>query len=604
LSNAAFLWRYARRYAGWIAGGILSLLVFAGSMAFLLALSGPLLTKVIGVQEKAPDAPQSAKLAIDSLQRVYAFLEAHFASAVGGPVVFIPLLFMATFLLRSGSDFVAAFAFQHVGFRTTTDIRNDLYAKYLVQTNRFHARHPSGELVSRLVGDIAQMQSAVSNRLLDLFQCSFLIAVQLAMLFRLNARLAAICLIAMPLVLYPIVRFGRSMRKASLKGQERLADLTNLVAEGVRGHRVVKAFGAEGHEAARFSEATRRHLRVNLRAQTLANLSGPVVESFGMVLATGLLIYVGRQIESGAMSSEAMFTFLTALLTLYDPIRRLNRVNIILQQALAAGGRVKDVLLESVDVAEPAAPTPFATFSREIRFADVQFSYEQEPVLHGVDLTVRRGQVVALVGASGAGKSTLVNLLPRFFDPTAGRVTLDGVDVRDMTLVDLRRQLALVTQETMLFDDTVAANIAYGDRTADRERVVAAARAAFADDFVRQLPAGYDSRVGESGSSLSGGQRQRLAIARAIYKNAPILILDEATNQLDSESESLVQSALSNLMQGRTTLVIAHRLSTVVRADQIVVLDQGRIVEQGTHAELLERGGAYRKLYDLQFQTA
>jgi subfamily B ATP-binding cassette protein MsbA len=603
LSNGAFLWRYARRYGGWVAVGVLATTAFAFATAFLLYLSGPLLTDVIGIDPSSPGkaAGEGGRWVIERLDLLFETLLSWMPGLERR--VAIPMLVLLTFLLRSVTDFLGGYAFQLVGFGSTTDIRNDLYARFLTQTNRFHARHPSGELVSRIVGDVAQMQSAVSNRLLDLFQYSILLVAQLVLLVSLHSGLAAVALVGMPLVLVPIVRFGRSMRKASLRGQERLADLSNLVAEGVRGHRVVKAFGAERHERARFGEATRRHLKVNLRAQTLSNLSGPVVEACGMAAAAFLFVYAGRLVASGELSAKSATTFIATLGAMYDPIRRLNRVNLILQQALAAAGRVKDVLMEPIDVDEPVAPDWFPGFEREIRFSGVRFAYGREPVLQGIDLEVRRGQVVALVGASGAGKSTLVNLLPRFFDPTEGEVTLDGVDVRHLSLADLRRQLALVTQETTLFDDTVAANIAYGDAAPDRERIVAAAVAAYADDFVRQLPAGYDTRVGEAGLSLSGGQRQRLAIARAIYKNAPILILDEATNQLDTESESLVQGALTNLMQGRTTLVIAHRLSTVVRADQIVVLDQGRIVEQGTHAELLARGGAYKKLYDLQFQT-
>jgi subfamily B ATP-binding cassette protein MsbA len=604
VSNGTFLWKYARRYSGWIAIGLLATILFSIATVFLMFLIGPLLTQVLGMDvslAKVAADGEPSKWPKSMLEQLYREALTFLAPSDLG--VGIPILVLLVFVLRAITDFLSGYAFQKIGFGATTDIRNDLYDRLLAQSSRFHARHPSGELVSRVVGDVAQMQAAVSNRLLDLLQFSMVLVSLLAFLFSIHAGLATYTLIGMPLILYPIFRFGRSMRKASVRGQERLGDLAHLVAEGVRGQRVVKAFGAEAYEGRRFAEATRRHLRVNLRAQTLSNLSSPVVETFGIAAAVALLIYTRSLIKTHELGAEGVLQFLFTLGGMYDPIRRLNRVNLILQQALAAAGRVREVMAEPVEVVESASPKAIASFEREIRFEDVRFAYDTEPVLRGIDLTVSRGQVVALVGASGAGKSTLVNLLPRFFDPTGGRVTVDGIDVREFALADLRRLLALVTQETTLFDDTVRANIAYGAPGATDDRLVAAAKAAYADEFVRQLPAGYDTRVGEAGLSLSGGQRQRLAIARALFKNAPILILDEATNQLDTESESLVQGALTNLMQGRTTLVIAHRLSTIVRADQIVVLDQGRIVEQGTHAELLEREGAYKRLYDLQFQV-
>src|SRR5436305_628623 len=348
---------------------------------------------------------------------------------------------------------------------------------------------------------------------------------------------------------------------------------------------------------------TRRHLRVNLWAQMLANSSGPVVESLAVLGAAGLLIYAGKSIRAGDLSAPELVQFLTTLLMLYDPIRKLNKVNLILQEAVASGQRVSRLMEIPDDIQERPGARDVATVREAMAYERVSFSYEERPVLREVSLTIQAGEIVALVGPSGAGKSTLVNLLPRFFDPGSGRLTIDGVDIRDIKLKSLRALIGIVTQDTVLFNDSIRNNIAYGRFDLPLERVREAAAAAYADEFVMQLPKGYDTVIGESGVRLSGGQRQRLAIARALLKNAPILILDEATSHLDSQSEALVQKALYNLMQGRSTLVIAHRLSTVTRADRIVVVEAGRIVEEGSHRELLALGGSYKRLFDLQFRV-
>jgi subfamily B ATP-binding cassette protein MsbA len=376
------------------------------------------------------------------------------------------------------------------------------------------------------------------------------------------------------------------------------------MAEGIRGHRVVKAFGMEPFEQQRFREATGRHLKVNLRAQMLAQSSGPVVESLGVLGAAALLVYSGQAIRAGRLSAPELVQFLTTLFMLYDPIRRLNKVNLVLQEAMAAAQRVSRLLAVPNDIAERPGARVVETVAAGVAFEGVCFSYDgRRLVLRDVDLAIRAGEIVALVGSSGAGKSTLVNLLPRFFDPDRGRVAIDGVDIRDLRLGSLRSLIGVVTQETVLFNDSVRHNIAYGRTDLPLERVREAAAAAYADEFIMQLSHGYETTIGESGLRLSGGQRQRLAIARALLKNAPILILDEATSQLDSQSEALVQKALYNLMQGRTTLVIAHRLSTVMKADRIVVIEAGRLVEEGSHDQLLALGGTYKRLYDLQFRA-
>ncbi len=623
----AFFWRYLRRYAGWGLAASVGILLFATATAGVVALIKPIFGEVLLAGERvpgalgglvnAPEAPPQAEQeagflaelkrrfnVAHQIDRSYESVKRRLGIDHNEVVYFVPLLFLIVFILRSLADFLSGYAFQHIGLGVTTDIRNDLYRSILEQSSRFHADHPSGELVARVVNDVALMQNAVSNRLLDLFQQSITLVFLLALLLSTHFRLAVFALVVAPLLIYPIVRFGKGMRRTSHRSQERMADLASLMTEGVRGHRVVKAFGMEEFELARFRQATGRHLRVNLWAQMLANASGPVVESLAVIGAAGLLIYAGNAIRAGQLSAPELIQFLTTLLMMYDPIRKLNKVNLVLQEAMAAAQRVSRLQEIPNDIREVAEPREIAKVRERVTYEKVSFFYsEDRPVLHDVDLSIRAGEIVALVGPSGAGKSTMVNLLPRFFDPTGGRVAIDGVDIRELSLKGLRSLIGVVTQDTLLFNDSIRANIAYGRSDLSLERVREAAAAAYADEFIMDLPKGYDTVIGESGLRLSGGQRQRLAIARALLKNAPILILDEATSHLDTQSEALVQKALYNLMQGRTTLVIAHRLSTVTKADRIVVMEAGRILEEGTHAELIARGGAYKKLFELQFRV-
>ncbi len=628
MTPTALLGRYARRYLHWASLALASILVYGLATTATVVLMQPIFGEVLlagdeapselrllggGGEEKqaGPEKPEPGwkkgleKLNLkDQLLGSYESLKRRLGVRPDQVVFFVPLLFVVVFLLRSAADFISGYAFQRIGFGLTTDIRNDLYRSVLGQSSRFHAGHPSGELVARVINDVALMQSAVSNRLLDLFQQAFTLLLLLALLISSHFKLALVCLIAAPLLVTPIVRFGKSMRKTSHRIQERLADLTALLAEAIRGHRVVKAFGMEEFEIGRFTVASERHLKVSLRSQMLAHLSGPVVESLGVVGAAALLVYSGLAVRSGSLTAPELVTFLMNLFIMYDPIRKLNKVNLILQQAMAGAQRVAGMLSLETEIRDRPGATPLAAIQEGIGFDEVSFRYEQEqaPVLDRLSLEVRRGEIVALVGPSGGGKTTLVNLLPRFFDPDSGRITLDGRDIRDLPLANLRSMIGIVTQETILFDETIRNNIAYGRADLPLEQVKVAALAAYADEFIQRLPKGYDTMVGEAGIRLSGGQRQRLAIARALLKNAPILILDEATSQLDTESESLVQKALYNLMEGRTTLVIAHRLSTVTKADRIVVVEGGRIVQEGSHEELLRAGGTYKRLYDLQFQ--
>ncbi len=623
-----FMLRYLRRHAAWLLLAAVAAAAYAVTTVTLISLVEPMFSEVLladsatslgvpGVGEaSAETAPGAAEGAATEggrglLERLnlrqllaerYAALKRQFRVDSQSVVYFLPALFVLVFLVRGVVSFLSSYSFQRVGLAATTDIRNDLYSSILRQSSRFHAEHPSGELISRIVNDVAMMQNAIANSIVDVVQQSLTLLGMVYYLLSANFSLAVVCLVAAPALLVPIVRFGQGMRRTSHRSQERMADLANLVGEGVRGHRVVKAFNMEAFEDGRFRRATQRHLRVNLWAQLLSTASSPIVESLATVGAAALLVYAGTQIRAGELSASLLVTFLVNLFWMYDPIRKLNRVNLVLQQSLAAAHRVRDLIQEPNDIVERPGAAEVTGVERSIEFRNVNFGYTGQGVLHEVNLTIAAGEVVALVGPSGAGKTTLVNLLPRFFDPDDGQVLIDGVDIRDLRVHSLRALIGLVTQETVLFNDTVKANLAYGRSDLSGERIREAAAAAYADEFIMRLPQGYDTVVGEGGYSLSGGQRQRLAIARALLKDAPLLILDEATSHLDSHSEALVQKALYNLMRGRTTLVIAHRLSTVMQCDRIVVLERGRIVEEGAHADLMESGGLYKQLYDLQFR--
>ncbi len=619
-----FLWQYARRYTGWLLVAALSVPLYAVASTALVALIEPVFSEVLRAGERAtvelPSARAGeegsdrdrdgqgrpgfpAKLNIKRLsEQAYARLKLALGINDRNVVWFVPALFLAVYLLRATGELVSSYSFRHVGLGVIYGIRNDLYRRFLDQSSAFHSAHPSGELVSRVVSDVGLIQNAINTRLFDLLTQPLTLVLLLVLLFSTNWKLALIVVLFAPLALLTMLRFGGGLRRATDRAQARGAEVTALLGEGILGHRVVKAFGMEQFEAERFGAATRKLLRVSRWGQLIASMSSPVIESLAALGSAALLVYVGLKIREGELTAPVLVQFLANVLLLYEPIRKLNRVNLYLQYALAGANRVRTIMQLPVDIADRPGVVEIRDARGSLRFENVHFSYGDQSVLRGIDLEIRPGEIVALVGPSGAGKTSLVNLLPRFFDVTAGRVLLDDRDIRDITLRSLREQIGLVTQETVLFNDSIRNNIAYGRSDLPLDRVREAARAAYADDFIMDQPQGYETIVGESGSRLSGGQRQRLSIARATLKGAPILILDEATSHLDSESEALVQKALQNLMHGRTTLVVAHRLTTVMRADRIVVLEAGRIVETGTHAELVEVGGLYRKLYDLQFQ--
>ena len=515
----------------------------------------------------------------------------------------LPVIIVGTFLFRALVNFSHMYLMEYVGQRIVADLRNALNAHLQSLSLSYFHRHPTGTIISRVTNDTTLVREAITQALASMMRDATTLVALVIIAFIKDWFLALLAFVVFPAAILPLMQVYKKVRLLSRKGQGSLGYLSALLQETIQGNRIVKAFGMEEYERKRFATENHRLFRHYVKAGRLRAFVPPMVELIAACGVAAVVWYGGYSVINGERTQGDFVAFLTALLLLYEPFKHLTRTNATVQQGLAAAERIFEVLDERHDVQERPHAAILTGVRQGIRFAHVSFRYQhqQEWVLRNIDLEIRTGEVVALVGPSGSGKSTLADLIPRFYDVCEGRLSIDGIDVRDMTLQSLRAQIAVVTQFSFLFNDTVRNNIAYGSPGRSLDEIIAAAQAAYAHDFIMALPHGYDTVVGELGVRLSGGQRQRLTIARALLKNAPILILDEATSSLDTESERLVQAAIEHLMADRTVLVIAHRLSTIQRADRIVVLVNGRIVEEGKHDELLARNTQYRKLYDPQF---
>ena len=568
------LLRYVRPYRGRLSAALVAMLVYGLASAWLAYLIRPIFDEVLPKQSR---------------------------------VGLMAGLLVGVYLLKGIGSYFSVFLMSDVGQRVVRDVRNQLFEHLLGQSSGFFARRTTGQLMSRLTNDVNQIQRVVAETLGDLLRESLALIGYVGLLFYYDARLALVCMTSAPLVLYPLVRLGQRVRRTTRRSQEEIEHLSHRAAEALTGHRIVKAFGSEAYEGARFRKVAQALYRVNMKVTSTVSVLPPLMEFLGGIGLALALWYGSRQIATEALTPGEFTSFLAAVFLMYRPAKKLSRVNANLQQSIVASERIFEILDTHTEVRErPGAPM-LRPMREKIEFRDVSFSYEDgdnRRVLRNISFEVQAGQMMAVVGLSGGGKTTLMQLIPRFYDVTGGMILVDGVDVRDVSLASLRSQVGVVTQETVLFDDTIAANIAYASPGASQEEIEVAARAAHAHEFIMESPLGYESRIGERGQRLSGGQRQRIAIARALLKDAPILILDEATSALDAGSELLVQQALTNLLRERTSFVIAHRLFTVRRADVIVVLEHGSVVEMGRHDDLMALQGVYARLYELQLFDA
>jgi subfamily B ATP-binding cassette protein MsbA len=592
---------YARRYWFFLTCSVLLMALLGAAHASIALLVGPIFDRVLN--PGSPDVPVLL-FTIPVLDRPV-YLEQLAPAGWHNVWTIVAFAILVVFAAKGICDYLANYMVNYVGCSAVTDLRNAVFEKVLRHGSEFFEAHSTGRLMSSIMNDIEKIQVATSHILADLLRQSFVVIGLLFVVLYKDWRLATASLVVMPLILVPTARIGRRIRRTSRRTQDHAGEVNQILQEALSGHQVVKAFHTEVYESRKFRDAARRLLKSNLKYVRQQAASSPLIEMFGAMTIVALLSYARTQIKAGAMTAGQFTSFVIALLMMYEPLKRLTGIHNIFQQAIGASQKVFEYLDHPIEI-EDKPTAKLARFEQRILYDNVDFHYPQSNgfQLGGIQLEVKAGEIVALVGPSGAGKSTLVNLLPRFYDVSSGAVRIDDHDVRDLTIASLREKIGLVAQDTFLFNDTVANNISYGRPEIPRAAGRLAAQNALADEFIEQLPQGYETIIGERGVKLSGGQRQRIAIARALLKNAPILILDEATSHLDAESEMLVQRALANLMAGRTVIVIAHRISTIRRADKIVVMDRGRISEIGTHADLVTGGGIYQRLHELQFIEA
>jgi len=593
--------RYALPYWWQILCSVLLMALVGALDAFKFLLIRPIFDRVLNPSTGSKDI----QLFVIPVTRHAVYLQQLVPSRFTNAWNMVAVALVGSTILKGVFDYAGTYLINHAGFGMITDLRDDLYNAIMRRSAAFFSKYTTGTLLSAIINDIERVQYAMSTVLAEFLQQFFTFLSVAAVVVILGGELAWVLLLFVPVIVYSSRKIGSRVRSTTRQGQDKLAEIQNILHEAITGNRIVKAFNSEKWEILRFRGAARRLFRANLRSVAATAISSPLMDIFG-VIGIALLLNLGReQVKHGEMTPGIFVAFITAVFSLYNPVRKFAQFNNNFQQALGASSEIFKFMDIEDDVREKPHARRLPPFSKNVQFDHVSFTYGGEGsearVLHDINFEVRRGEVVAIVGSSGSGKSTLVHLIPRFFDASEGRLLIDGQDVRDVTLASLREQVGIVTQETVLFNDTVRNNIAYGQPNVPLKAVEAAARAALAHDFIKALPAGYDEVIGERGVRLSGGERQRIAIARAILKNAPILILDEATSALDSESEALVQSALHNLMSGRTVFVIAHRLSTVRRADRIAVIENGAIADIGAHEDLMAKLGTYRRLYELQF---
>ena len=516
-------------------------------------------------------------------------------------LIWIPVIVILIYFIKGICNYTQTILMSFIGQRVVADLRNKLYKQIQMQSLAFFTKNPTGLLMSRITNDVSSIQGAVSEALTTLLKDTFTILCLMFVVLYRDWQLGIIAMFVFPLTAYPIAKFGKKMRSIATRTQVTMGSLTTLLQETISGTRIVKAFGMEEYENQRFARENEHLFKLALKSVSVSAVSSPFMEFLGGLGIATIIFYGGYQVIKGVSTPGTFFSFLTALFMLYDPVRKLTNVNNTIQQGIAGAKRVFGIIDIVPDIRNSETATDLPKISTGIDIQNVTFAYEETPVLKNISLSINAGEVVAFVGMSGGGKTTLVNLIPRFYDVTEGRILIDGRDIREVTIESLRGQIAIVTQQTILFNDTVKNNIAYGNIEETEENIIQAAKAANAHDFIMNLPDGYNTVIGEQGAKLSGGERQRISIARALLKDAPILILDEATSSLDTEAEIEVQDALENLMQGRTTLIIAHRLSTIRNAHRIVVLANGEIMEEGTHESLMEKRREYFKFYTMQF---